>query len=63
MRQREGQGREGHQVMVHNREVPPVGDWMSVPPGYLLRQCTPTSELSYFIGGEVGTRYCATSCY
>ena len=63
MRQREEQGREGHQVTVHNRGVPPVGNWMSVPLGRLLRQCAPTSELSYFIGGEVGTRYCATSCY
>ena len=63
MRQRQGRGREGHQVMVHNREVPPVGDWMSVPLGHLLRQCAPTSELSYLIGEEAGTCYHATSCY
>ena len=36
---------------------------MSVPLGPLLRQCAPTSELSYLIGEEAGTCYRATSCY
>ena len=40
MRQREGRGREGHQVMVHNREAPPVGDDVSPTRALAETVCT-----------------------